>query len=56
MRTNKIFLSISFDSVSSMFLRKAEALLFIGREIIMGNPERANRFNVTVDWLRYDVF
>lgn len=56
MRTNKIFLSISFDSVSSMFLRKAEALLFIEREIIMGNPERTNRFNVTVDWLRYDVF
>lgn len=22
----------------------------------MGNPERANKFNVAVDWLRYDVF
>lgn len=39
-----------------MFLREAEALLFFGREIIMGNPERANKFNVAVDWLRYDVF
>ena len=39
-----------------MFLREAEALLFIGREIIMGNPERANKFNVAVDWLRYGVF